>query len=188
MPFDGDDLFVADVEKGGNYGWNVKEGIHCFTAEDCPDETPEDVRGGEPLLNPIIEYPHPGGEADLSGVSVIGGYVYRSSALSDLEGTYVFGTSMGTDGCSLSAPTATGCGRPASSRSRTARRSSNGSSRLAATTGSSPYSEAGTTAASLGSISQVLTPLTDTSRAVTGIVTLGSSAPARSQRTESPAP
>ncbi|WP_336345236.1 PQQ-dependent sugar dehydrogenase [Halalkalicoccus ordinarius] len=104
MSFDGDDLFVADVgkdeweevnlvERGGNYGWNVKEGTGCFNAENCPNETPEDVRGGEPLLDPIVEYPHPGGEEEpaVGGVSVIGGHVYRGSALSELEDTYVFG-------------------------------------------------------------------------------------------------
>ncbi|WP_425490703.1 PQQ-dependent sugar dehydrogenase [Haloprofundus salilacus] len=100
LSFDGDDLFVGDVgeseyeevslvEKGGNYGWNVKEGTHCFAADSCPDRTPESVRGGEPLVDPIIEYSHSGGP--LSGNSVIGGYVYRGSALPQLQGAYVFG-------------------------------------------------------------------------------------------------
>lgn len=98
--FDGNDLFVGDVgqsryeevdlvEKGGNYGWNVTEGIHCYGTDDCPDETPADVRGGEPLLDPIIEYPHSG--EGVSGISVIGGYVYRGSVLPELQGTYIFG-------------------------------------------------------------------------------------------------
>jgi glucose/arabinose dehydrogenase len=100
MSFDGEDLYVADVgqsayeevnlvERGGNYGWNVKEGTHCYGADRCPDATPEDVRGGEPLRDPVIEYPHSGGA--VSGVSVIGGYVYRGSDLPGLGGTYVFG-------------------------------------------------------------------------------------------------
>ncbi|MFD1562017.1 PQQ-dependent sugar dehydrogenase [Haloarchaeobius amylolyticus] len=63
----GQDLFesVNHVQRGGNYSWNVKEGTHCFSTdspqeppEDCPDSTPDDVRGGEPLLEPVIEYPH----------------------------------------------------------------------------------------------------------------------------------
>lgn len=100
LSFDGDDLYVADVgqssyeevnlvENGGNYGWNVKEGTHCFKADDCPDRTPDHVRGGEPLLDPIIEYPHEG--EPISGVAVMGGHVYRGSTLSELDGRYVFG-------------------------------------------------------------------------------------------------
>ncbi|QLG29365.1 PQQ-dependent sugar dehydrogenase [Halorarum halophilum] len=98
--FDGDDLFVGDVgqdhyeevnlvEAGGNYGWNVKEGTHCFEADSCPDATPGDVRGGEPLVDPIVEYPHSGD--GVSGVSVIGGHIYRGSAMPGLQGRYVFG-------------------------------------------------------------------------------------------------
>ncbi|MFC7213851.1 PQQ-dependent sugar dehydrogenase [Saliphagus sp. GCM10025334] len=100
LSFDGEDLYVADVgqnrfeevnlvEKGGNYGWNVKEGTHCYKADDCPDRTPDHVRGGEPLRDPIVEYPHEGDP--ISGVSVVGGYVYRGSTLSELDGRYVFG-------------------------------------------------------------------------------------------------
>lgn len=100
MAFDGGDLFVGDVgqnrfeevdivRKGGNYGWNAMEGRHCYSADDCPDATPDDVRGGEPLVEPIVEYPHSG--AAVSGISVIGGQVYRGDALPGLDGAYVFG-------------------------------------------------------------------------------------------------
>jgi glucose/arabinose dehydrogenase len=100
MAFDDGRLFVGDVgqnrfeevdivEKGGNYGWNVREATHCYGAETCPDRTPDDVRGGEPLVDPIVEYPHSG--AAVSGVSVIGGQVYRGAALPALAGRYVFG-------------------------------------------------------------------------------------------------
>ncbi|UPV75924.1 PQQ-dependent sugar dehydrogenase [Halorussus limi] len=99
MAFDRGDLFVADVgqsayeevslvEKGGNYGWNVKEGAHCYSADDCPDRTPDGVRGGEPLRDPVVEYPHSG--EGVTGVSVIGGQVYRGSAIPELSGTYLF--------------------------------------------------------------------------------------------------
>ncbi|WP_433627051.1 PQQ-dependent sugar dehydrogenase [Halomicrococcus sp. NG-SE-24] len=99
MSFDGADFFVADVgqrryeevnlvEKGGNYGWNVREGAHCYQAENCPDATPKSVRGGEPLVDPVVEYAHSG---DPGGVSVIGGHVYRGSTLPGLRGAYVFG-------------------------------------------------------------------------------------------------
>ncbi|MFB6183075.1 MAG: sorbosone dehydrogenase family protein [Haloarculaceae archaeon] len=88
-------LFVADVgqsayeevdvvEKGGNYGWNVREATHCYDAPDCPSETPD----GEPLLPPVVEYPH-GGD-DPSSIAVIGGYLYDGDALPGLRDRYVF--------------------------------------------------------------------------------------------------
>ncbi|WP_435144335.1 PQQ-dependent sugar dehydrogenase [Halobaculum sp. P14] len=100
VSFDGDDLYAADVgqnryeevnlvERGGNYGWNVREGTHCYGADSCPARTPPSVRGGEPLRDPVVEYPHSGGA--VSGVSVIGGHVYRGDAIPGLRGTYVFG-------------------------------------------------------------------------------------------------
>jgi glucose/arabinose dehydrogenase len=100
IAFDGEDLYVGDVGQdryeeinevraGGNYGWNVREGSHCFGAEDCPAGTPSDVRGGEPLLDPVVEYPH--SDAAVSGVSVITGNVYRGSAVPGLRGAFVFG-------------------------------------------------------------------------------------------------
>ena len=96
LSFDGEDCYVGDVgqsayeevdlvERGGNYGWNVKEGTHCYGASSCPDETDD----GAPLIDPIVEYPHSGGE--VSGISVIGGYVYRGDELPGLTGAYVFG-------------------------------------------------------------------------------------------------
>jgi glucose/arabinose dehydrogenase len=96
ISFDGQDLYLADVgqssyeevnivEKGGNYGWNVKEGRHCYGADSCPDRTPE----GTLLRDPIIEYPHSG--EDVSGIAVVGGHVYRGTAFPSLEGNYVFG-------------------------------------------------------------------------------------------------
>jgi glucose/arabinose dehydrogenase len=97
MSFGPDDrFFVADVgqneweevdmvEKGGNYGWNVREGSHCYDAQECPTVTPD----GERLVPPIIEYPHGGGE--VSGNAVVGGYCYEGNAVPALQGEYVFG-------------------------------------------------------------------------------------------------
>ncbi len=80
---------VFVVTKGGNYGWNMREGTHCFDpannavplARGCP------VMGsrGEPLIGPIVELGH-----DV-GTTIIGGYVYRGSALTGLNGSYIFG-------------------------------------------------------------------------------------------------
>lgn len=102
-------LYVADVgqglweevnrvDKGGNYGWNVKEGTHCFDAEnnrvippDCPDFVgPGHPDEGAPLIDPIIEYANssqPGG----LGRAVVGGYIYRGDDLRQFRGRYVFG-------------------------------------------------------------------------------------------------
>ncbi|MCG8370447.1 MAG: PQQ-dependent sugar dehydrogenase, partial [Proteobacteria bacterium] len=64
------------IEAGGNYGWNVREGAHCF-------EPPSGCSTA--FTEPITEYGR-----DL-GRSVTGGYVYRGSAVADLVGWYVFG-------------------------------------------------------------------------------------------------
>ena len=81
-------LFCADVgqaqfeevdilQNGGNFGWSIMEGAHCFNpASGC------NMAG---LILPIFEYDHSEGEA------VIGGYVYHGTAISSLVGTYVFG-------------------------------------------------------------------------------------------------
>ena len=84
------DLFIGDVGQGDweeidaeptgtggrNYGWNVMEGNHCFRVPDC------DTTG---LVPPVVEYSH-----DSGACSVIGGYVYRGSAVLSLEGGYIF--------------------------------------------------------------------------------------------------
>ncbi|MDX1663901.1 MAG: PQQ-dependent sugar dehydrogenase [Candidatus Promineifilaceae bacterium] len=77
---------VDIIEAGGNYGWNVREGSHCFMAPNCPESDPE----GDPLIPPILEYPN-ANQAGGLGLAVIGGYVYHGNALPGLRGVYVFG-------------------------------------------------------------------------------------------------
>jgi hypothetical protein len=99
-------LFLADVGQnlfeevniivnGGNYGWVIKEGFHCFdpfNPTTPPDACPDTGPLGEPLLDPIVEYSHPGAGFPLEGgITVIGGFVYRGSQSPSLVGTYVFG-------------------------------------------------------------------------------------------------
>jgi glucose/arabinose dehydrogenase len=97
-------LFVGDagqnlweevdiVTLGGNYGWHIKEGTHCFDPQtpntspaECPDHGPRD----EPLIDPIIEYQNANAPGGL-GVVVVGGLVYRGRAMPDLQGHYIFG-------------------------------------------------------------------------------------------------
>ena len=68
---------VDIVTKGGNFGWNIMEGKHCF-----PPGTNCNQAG---LILPIAEYSHS------EGIAVIGGYVYRGVAIPALKGLYVFG-------------------------------------------------------------------------------------------------
>jgi predicted lipoprotein with Yx(FWY)xxD motif/glucose/arabinose dehydrogenase len=93
-------LFVADagqelyeevsiVSAGGNYGWNIKEGAHCFDPNNPtvpPAECADTGANGEALINPVIEYDHS------QGVVVVGGYVVDNSALPELNGHYLFGS------------------------------------------------------------------------------------------------
>jgi uncharacterized repeat protein (TIGR03806 family) len=64
------------VVKGGNYGWNTMEGMHCFKPSDC------DPTG---LELPVEEYDH------TQGFSVTGGFVYRGTAIGFLQGQYLYG-------------------------------------------------------------------------------------------------
>ena len=62
---------------GGNYGWDVREGAHCFEpASGCSTAG---------LIDPVAEYDHG------MGFSITGGYVYRGGQATDLAGRYVFG-------------------------------------------------------------------------------------------------
>jgi len=80
------------VTKGGNYGWNIKEGTQCFDPEnptDPPEECPSVGPRGEPLIDPILDYRNARHEG--IGIAVIGGYVYRGEEIDALEGNYIFG-------------------------------------------------------------------------------------------------
>ncbi len=79
------DLWLADVgqnaweevniiKAGGNYGWNLREGAHCYSG-DC-------TRPG--LIEPVAEYSHD------EGCSITGGYVYRGKQIPALAGIYMF--------------------------------------------------------------------------------------------------
>ena len=67
---------VDRVELGMNYGWNDREGAHCF-------DPPAACRTAG-LAEPITEY----GRA--LGASITGGFVYRGTAIAGLVGQYVF--------------------------------------------------------------------------------------------------
>jgi glucose/arabinose dehydrogenase len=83
------DLWAADVGqhkweeidlivRGGNYGWRVKEGRHCYApALFCENNN---------LTAPVLEYAH-----DKGRCSIIGGYVYRGRGIAGLGGQYLYG-------------------------------------------------------------------------------------------------
>jgi glucose/arabinose dehydrogenase len=101
------ELFAADVgqdrfeelniiTKGGNYGWNIREGFGCFdpkAPKNPPEDCPKKAANGDPLLDPVLAYKSFRAFAkdpEATGISVTGGYVYRGKALPELQGKYVF--------------------------------------------------------------------------------------------------
>lgn len=99
--------------KGGNYGWVIREGLHCFDPF-VPLVPPANCATtgelGEPLIDPVMEYIHPrpcqndsecaafglacganGLCENEGGISITGGFVYRGSQCPALVGRYVFG-------------------------------------------------------------------------------------------------
>ena len=72
------DFLPAGSPGGQNFGWNTAEGVACLGG----DGTCGTNAGFTP---PIYDYPHNPG-----GVAIIGGYVYRGSAIPAMQGTYFF--------------------------------------------------------------------------------------------------
>ncbi len=84
------DLYIGDVGQNAfeeidfesrgtgrrNYGWRITEGMHCFDPPSGCNLTR--------LTLPVVEYSH----AD--GCAVIGGYVYRGSAIPGIVGRYFY--------------------------------------------------------------------------------------------------
>jgi len=64
------------IVKGGNYGWNLREGLHKFP------KAKQDVREG--MIDPIFEYDH------RLGKSITGGFVYRGEQIPQLKGGYLY--------------------------------------------------------------------------------------------------
>ena len=75
----GQDLWemIYLIQRGGNYGWSVREGTHPFR--------PDRPKGPTEFIDPIIEHSH----ADFR--SITGGYVSQSSRLPEFKGAYIYG-------------------------------------------------------------------------------------------------
>jgi glucose/arabinose dehydrogenase len=95
------DLYVGDVgegryeeidliERGGNYGWYLREGGPCRVqamvgrASCLLRSLPERYRP------PLVQIPHQNLD-ERGGNAIVGGYVYRGSAILELDGVYLFG-------------------------------------------------------------------------------------------------
>lgn len=81
---------IDDVVKGGNYGWAIREGTHCFDPFN-PGTPPASCATtgtmlADPLIDPVCDYSHPDG-----GLAVVSGFVYRGAEWPNLVGKYVFG-------------------------------------------------------------------------------------------------
>lgn len=84
------DFWVADVgqdlweeinlvEKGGNYGWSLREGKHAFKNQG--------QKAPSPTIDPIFDYPH----NESWGKSITGGQVYHGTKVPSLAGAYLYG-------------------------------------------------------------------------------------------------
>jgi glucose/arabinose dehydrogenase len=65
------------IEKGGNYGWSVRESLHPFSKNG--------IGPRKDIIEPIWEYHHN------IGKSITGGNVYRGKRLPELDGYYLYG-------------------------------------------------------------------------------------------------
>ena len=66
---------VTLAKKGANFGWNRREGKHPYNGGTKPPGN----------VDPVYEYSHTSGNC-----SVTGGYVYRGTKLTGLQGAYLF--------------------------------------------------------------------------------------------------
>ncbi|MDC0937227.1 PQQ-dependent sugar dehydrogenase [Pirellulales bacterium] len=79
------------IRAGGNYGWNIREGLHHYEPKEGnkippgypPDKTLEDFKDVE-FLDPVWEYHHD------EGKSVTGGLVYHGPDAPQLQGKYLY--------------------------------------------------------------------------------------------------
>ncbi|MCE9553451.1 MAG: PQQ-dependent sugar dehydrogenase [Planctomycetes bacterium] len=81
----GDDTWeeIDLIERGGNYGWRIREGFHRFPVTQATPSPPPTPAVGK-LLDPIFAYNH------TLGNCIIGGCVYRGKQVPELFGAYLF--------------------------------------------------------------------------------------------------
>jgi glucose/arabinose dehydrogenase len=67
---------VVSTTAGVNYGWNIMEGLSCFNSSACSQTA---------LELPALVYDH-----SVGACSIIGGYVYRGTVLTEIIGHYFY--------------------------------------------------------------------------------------------------
>lgn len=72
-----EEVSVASLDQGVNYGWSVMEGFHCFRSGSCD-------RTG--LLEPVVEVEH----GDAGTCSITGGLVSSAVDIPELAGHYLY--------------------------------------------------------------------------------------------------
>ena len=95
------DLYIGDVGQdemeeidyqpagspgGQNYGWKIMEGTLCNSAGPAGCVVTPPPCNDPSYTLPVLTYTHDSGRC-----AVIGGYVYRGSAIPDLRGSYLYG-------------------------------------------------------------------------------------------------
>ncbi len=73
-----EEVNVAPIEEGINFGWPITEGLHCFRPPSGCDTTG--------LTLPVIEVAHGDGRT----CSITGGIVYRGRAIPEIQGHYFY--------------------------------------------------------------------------------------------------
>lgn len=78
-----EEVSVAPLQPGHNFGWPVWEGLHCFQGRGCDEEG---------FVMPVHEVSH----GDAGTCSITGGVVYRGEHLYELDGHFFFSDYCGS--------------------------------------------------------------------------------------------
>lgn len=73
-----EEVSVARLEPGVNYGWPITEGLHCFSPPTGCDT--------EGITLPVVEVTH----RDAGTCSITGGVVYRGAGIPEIDGHYFY--------------------------------------------------------------------------------------------------
>ncbi|GGM88012.1 hypothetical protein GCM10010967_20770 [Dyadobacter beijingensis] len=75
---------VNVITKGGDYGWNVREGNYAISSKDLKNVYPVPATEAAPFEKPYLAYDH------VDGNAISGGYVYEGP-IAALKDKYIFG-------------------------------------------------------------------------------------------------